>query len=76
MSITATELKKNLGYYLALASTETISITKNGRVVAPLSNPKEIKEKTVGSLRGILPNDSNVTMDTFRMERLEKQLSN
>lgn len=74
MSITATELKKNLGYYLALASTETILITKNGRVVATLSNPKEIKEKTVGSLRGILPNDSNVTMDTFRMERLNKQL--
>ena len=30
MSITATELKRNLGKYLTLAATEDIYITKNG----------------------------------------------
>ena len=39
MSITATELKVNLGKYLSLAETEDIYITRNGKVVAKLSNP-------------------------------------
>ena len=39
MSITATELKSNLGKYLLLAATEDIFITRNGKVVAKLSNP-------------------------------------
>ena len=34
MSITATELKNNLGKYLLLSATEDIYITKNGKVVA------------------------------------------
>ena len=38
MSITATELKINLGKYLMLAETEDIYITRNGKVVAKLSN--------------------------------------
>ena len=39
MSITATELKSNLGKYLKLAENEDIFITRNGKVVAKLSNP-------------------------------------
>ena len=39
MSITATELKSNLGKYLMLAATEDIFVTKNGKVVAKISNP-------------------------------------
>ncbi len=39
MSITATELKNNLGKYLMLSATEDILITKNGKVVAKLTNP-------------------------------------
>ena len=39
MSITATELKMNLGKYLLLAESEDIFITKNEKVVAKLSNP-------------------------------------
>jgi len=34
MSITATELKTNLGKYLLLAATEDVFITRNGRTVA------------------------------------------
>lgn len=39
MSITATELKNNLGKYLQISATEDIFITKNGKVVAKLTNP-------------------------------------
>ena len=34
MSITATKLRKNLGKYLALSSTEDVFITRNGKEVA------------------------------------------
>ena len=39
MSITATELKMNLGKYLLMAEKEDIYITRNGKIVAKLSNP-------------------------------------
>ena len=57
MSITATELKMNLGRYLLLAETEDIYITKNGRVVAMLSNPYQDRVDMARSLFGILPDD-------------------
>lgn len=41
MSITATEFKKNLGKYLLLAETIDIFITRNGKVVAKLTNPNQ-----------------------------------
>ena len=39
MSITAAELKSNLGKYLTLSATEDIFITKNGKIIAKLTNP-------------------------------------
>ncbi len=57
MSITATELKSNLGKYLLLAATEDIYITKNGKVVAKLSNPHQDRVDIAKSLFGILPAD-------------------
>ena len=39
MSITATELKNNLGKYLLLSAKEDVFITKNGKIVAKLANP-------------------------------------
>lgn len=41
MSISATELKNNLGKYLMLSATEDIFITKNGKTVAKLTNPHQ-----------------------------------
>ena len=40
MSITATELKSNLGKYLKLAENEDIFITRNGKVVAKTFQPQ------------------------------------
>ncbi len=55
MSITATELKKNLNKYLTLAATEDVFITQYGKVVAKLSNPFQDRVDVAKSLFGILP---------------------
>ena len=69
MSITATELKNNLGKYLRLAATEDIFITRNGKVVAKLSNPHQDRVDIAKSLFGILPNEP--TLEQAREERLK-----
>ena len=73
MSITATELKQNLGYYLALAATENIYITKNGKEIAVLSDPRKEKVQFLQSLKGIIPNDGK-TLEDYKNERLAKYL--
>lgn len=68
MSITATELKNNLGKYLLLSATEDIYITKNGSVIAKLTNPYQDRVKIAESLFGILP--STADLDAAKNERL------
>ncbi len=68
MSVTATELKNNLGKYLVLSATEDIFITKNGKVVAKLTNPYQSRVETAKSLFGILPIDAD--LDEGKRERL------
>ncbi len=68
MSVTATELKNNLGKYLLLSSTEDIFITKNGKVIAKLTNPYQDRVATAKSLFGILPKD--VDLEESKQERL------
>lgn len=68
MAITATELKNNLGKYLILSATEDVFITKNGKVVAKLTNPYQNRVETAKSLFGILPKD--VDVEGTKKERL------
>ena len=68
MSITATELKNNLGKYLVLSATEDIFITKNGKVIAKLTNPYQDRVETAKSLFGILPKDAS--LEESKSERL------
>lgn len=68
MFITATELKENLAKYLQLSQTEDIYITKNGKVVAKLSNPYVTRMDEAKSLFGVLPKD--VCLDEAKEERL------
>lgn len=70
MSITATELKMNLGKYLQLAESEDIFITKNGKVVAKLSNPNADRVEMAKSLLGVIP--TNITLKEARAERADK----
>ena len=67
MSITATELKQNLGRYLLIAATEDVFITKNGKVVAKLSNPNQDRVNMAKSLFGVLPQD--ITLEEAKNER-------
>ena len=70
MSITATELKMNLGKYLIMAETEDIYITKNGKIIAKLTNPNQDRVDIANSLFGIIPAD--ITLDEARKERLSQ----
>ena len=68
MSITATELKMNLGKYLLLAATQDIYITRNGKTIAKLVSPYLDKVNTVDTLFGSVPD--SMTLDEAREERL------
>ena len=68
MSVTATELKNNLGKYMILSATEDVFITRNGKVVAKLTNPYQDRVETAKSLFGILPKDADI--DESKKERL------
>ena len=60
MNVTATELKSNLGKYLAMAKSEDVLISKNGAPVAKLTRPCGSRVDEMCSLFGILP--SSVTI--------------
>ena len=68
MSITATELKLNLGKYLLLAATQDIYITRNGKTVAKLVSPYQDRVDTVDTLFGSVPD--TMTLEEAREERL------
>lgn len=68
MSITATELKMNLGKYLLLAATQDIYITRNGKTIAKLVSPYQDKVNTVDALFGSVPD--RMTLDEAREDRL------
>lgn len=70
MSITATELKQNLGKYLLLSTTEDIFITKNGKVISKLTNPFQDKLHLVNALFGSVP--AEVTLEEAQKERLSR----
>ena len=70
MSITATELKNNLGKYLDLALSEDIIVLKNGKPHAVLSNPYKQKTDILKSLRGCIPCDQ--TFEEMMDERVSR----
>ena len=70
MSITATELKMNLSKYLLLSATEDIYITKNGKVIAKLTNPFQERVDIAKSLFGVIPAD--ISLEEARDERLSR----
>ena len=69
MSITVTELKRNLGKYLMFAETEDINITRKGKIVAKLSNLYQDRVDVAKSLFGVISND--MTLEEAREESLK-----
>ena len=70
MSITTAELELNLSKYLLLAQTEDVFITRNGKVIAKLTNPYQDRVDAARSLFGVIPSD--VTLEEVREERLAR----
>lgn len=70
MIVTATEFKLNLGKYLALAETENIFISKNGKVSVKLVRNNQDRVETMQSLFGCIPAD--LTVEEAREKRLGK----
>lgn len=52
--VNVTELRNNISHYIALCLTEDVQITKNGEVVAVLSNPDKKYYQTLVRLCGCL----------------------
>ena len=75
LQITATELKKNLGKYLAIANKEDIIVTRNGIPIAQITVPKDENMSLVNKLIGIIPDDG-YTIEDARRERLTKNEDN
>ena len=73
MIITITEFKSNIDMYLKLASTEDIIITKYGKAIARLTEPKLDKMAILNSLVGIAKGDEEITLDELRDLRLARQ---
>ncbi len=69
MSITATELKKNLGKYLLMSKDEDIYITQYGKVIAKLTNPHRTKREIAESLFGLMPD--TMTLEEAKDKRGE-----
>ncbi|MBQ1344112.1 type II toxin-antitoxin system prevent-host-death family antitoxin [Candidatus Saccharibacteria bacterium] len=77
MEITLTELKENLSKYVIKSQEEDVLITKNGKIVARLTEPfaerrkkmkkKQIAKELVGSLKG-----EYVSLEDIKSERLSK----
>lgn len=74
MLITATELKENIGKYLALAVSEEIIITKNGKQIARLTGIIENGALLTDSLIGVIP-DPMVEPARLKEERLARHES-
>ena len=72
MTITATELKTNLGKYLDLVSEEDVLITKNGKVIAHLVAPNDEKLEIYRSLIGVASGTGDVSLDDIKNERLSR----
>ena len=73
MVVTATEFKTHLGKYLEIVNEEDILITKNGKVIAQLSKPQFNKLAAIRSIVGIADNESGVSLDEIKEERLKRQ---
>jgi prevent-host-death family protein len=74
MTITATELKTNIGRYLETVKREDIVITKNGKKIARIVREEDDRITTAKSLFGILP--SSASLEEIKSERRKRYESN
>ena len=72
--ITSTELKNNLSYYLALSSKEDVCVTKNGKITAVITNPRDKNFNEFMKLEGCLSEfDNGESYDDLLKEGIMKK---
>ena len=72
-TITATELKQNLGYYLEKSETESFLITKNNKIIAKLESIKTKPQDSISRFfKTITANGP--TLEETRHMRIEEKL--
>jgi len=73
MVITATKFKANIGHYIDTVSKSEneVLITKNGKIVAKLSNPAHDKQSLLDSLVGITSHNP-ISLEDAKKERLSR----
>ena len=73
MVVTATQFKTNIGHYLdTVAEKKEVYITKNGKMVAKLSDPMQDKMSILNALVGITKGNP-VSLEEAKMERILKR---
>jgi len=72
MVVTATQFKASIGYYLdSVSEKKNVYITKNGKLIAKLSDPSEDKMSILNSLVGIIKGNT-MSLDEIKRERLSR----
>ena len=72
--VNVTEFRNNISHYIELSSKEDIHVTKNGEVVAVLSNPKNQYYQTLIRLCGCLKDhDTGEDYDDMIGEEIMKR---
>lgn len=72
MTVTSTELKSNLGYYLEAAEQEEVYITRNGKLAAKLTGAEQDKPALLKSITGLIKGNT-LSLDEARAQRLARQ---
>ena len=71
ITITASDFKSKFGYYIRLVEKEDIMITKNGKSIAKISNPRvSAVDRLSGVLKGKVPDD--IDRHSLKEIRFEK----
>ena len=73
MVVTATRFKTSIGHYLDNVSKEDVYITKNGKMIAKLSDPMQDKMSILNSLAGITAGNP-VSLEEAKMERIMRRV--
>lgn len=73
MTITATEFKTNFGKYLEMVFKEDIFITKNGKIIAQVTQPQLNKIAILDSLVVFAKTDNETDVDNYKDMRLNRQ---
>ena len=70
ITVSASEAKANFGYYLKMVEKEDILITKNGKAIARISNPRI---SAVDRLSGVLKGKVSEDIDRHSLKEMRRE---